>query len=223
MLRMGGELNGRVEVHGNFRDAEYPLFRQPRPVQAGLLEPRPERPEGHAGRRDADDRFPRAAPEGGPDPRRRHRPGHDARRTGAGSSSRSTPGSRAGAGLGMAVVRRIVDDYDGRSTSPPSPGRGRRSPLDAAFERRPAGRSKGEAMNTILIVDDEKSLLDLLTVVFKKEGYPVKTRSRHAAGFEILTEEDCRPPRLRHQDAPGRRHGRPPLRPGEAARPSRSS
>jgi two-component system response regulator PilR (NtrC family) len=41
-------------------------------------------------------------------------------------------------------------------------------------------------METILIVDDEKSLLDLLTVVFKKEGYAVRTALSAAAGFEIL-------------------------------------
>jgi DNA-binding NtrC family response regulator len=45
-------------------------------------------------------------------------------------------------------------------------------------------------MDTILIIDDEKSLLDLLTVVFKKEGYGVKTASSAAAGFEILAKEE---------------------------------
>ena len=63
-------------------------------------------------------------------------------------------------------------------------------------------------METILIVDDEKSLLDLLSVVFKKEGYGVKTALSAAAGFEILEKEavdlvitDIKMPR--------RRHGRP--------------
>jgi DNA-binding NtrC family response regulator len=44
-------------------------------------------------------------------------------------------------------------------------------------------------METILIIDDEKSLLDLLTVVFKKEGYAVKTAMSAAGGFEILAKE----------------------------------
>jgi DNA-binding NtrC family response regulator len=44
-------------------------------------------------------------------------------------------------------------------------------------------------METILIIDDEKSLLDLLTVVFKKEGYSVKTAQSAAGGFEILAKE----------------------------------
>jgi DNA-binding NtrC family response regulator len=44
-------------------------------------------------------------------------------------------------------------------------------------------------METILIIDDEKSLLDLLTVVFKKEGYAVRTAPSAAGGFEILAKE----------------------------------
>jgi two-component system, NtrC family, response regulator PilR len=45
-------------------------------------------------------------------------------------------------------------------------------------------------METILIIDDEKSLLELLTVVFKKEGYGVKTAPTAAGGFEILAKEE---------------------------------
>jgi CheY-like chemotaxis protein len=45
-------------------------------------------------------------------------------------------------------------------------------------------------MDNILIIDDEKSLLDLLTVVFKKEGYGVKTAPSAARGFEILEKEE---------------------------------
>jgi two-component system, NtrC family, response regulator PilR len=45
-------------------------------------------------------------------------------------------------------------------------------------------------METILIIDDEKSLLDLLTVVFKKEGYAVKTAASAAGAFEILAKEE---------------------------------
>jgi two-component system response regulator PilR (NtrC family) len=44
-------------------------------------------------------------------------------------------------------------------------------------------------MESILIVDDEKSLLDLLSVVFKKEGYGVKTASSGVQAREILEKE----------------------------------
>ncbi len=45
-------------------------------------------------------------------------------------------------------------------------------------------------MDTILIIDDEKSLLDLLSVVFKKEGYAVKTSLSAPKAFEILEKGD---------------------------------
>src|SRR4030042_1893448 len=44
-------------------------------------------------------------------------------------------------------------------------------------------------MENILIVDDEKSLLDLLNIVLKKEGYRVKTCLTPARGFELLDKE----------------------------------
>jgi DNA-binding NtrC family response regulator len=45
-------------------------------------------------------------------------------------------------------------------------------------------------MDTILIVDDEKSILDLLSMVFKKDGYRVVTNPGTAKAFEIVTSED---------------------------------
>jgi two-component system response regulator PilR (NtrC family) len=43
-------------------------------------------------------------------------------------------------------------------------------------------------METILIVDDEKSILDLLGVVFRKEGYQVKTNSGTPKAYELLDD-----------------------------------
>lgn len=45
-------------------------------------------------------------------------------------------------------------------------------------------------METLLIVDDEKSILDLLSVVFRKEGYRVLTNQGTAKAYEILADED---------------------------------
>ena len=45
-------------------------------------------------------------------------------------------------------------------------------------------------MENILIVDDEKSLLDLLAHVFKKEGYGVKTSLSGVRALQILEKED---------------------------------
>jgi len=44
-------------------------------------------------------------------------------------------------------------------------------------------------MENILIIDDEKSLLDLLSVVLKKEGYRVKTSLAPAKIFDLLEKE----------------------------------
>ncbi len=44
-------------------------------------------------------------------------------------------------------------------------------------------------METILIIDDEKSLLDLLSVVFKKEGYAVRTAQSAAGAYEVLAKD----------------------------------
>ncbi|MCJ7612535.1 MAG: response regulator, partial [Candidatus Aminicenantes bacterium] len=44
-------------------------------------------------------------------------------------------------------------------------------------------------METILIIDDEKSLLDLLAVVFKKEGYRVKTSLSASGALDLLEKE----------------------------------
>jgi DNA-binding NtrC family response regulator len=45
-------------------------------------------------------------------------------------------------------------------------------------------------MENVLIIDDEKSLLDLLSVVFKKEGYGVRTALSASKAFEIIDKED---------------------------------
>jgi len=45
-------------------------------------------------------------------------------------------------------------------------------------------------MQNILIIDDEKSLLDLLTVVLRKEGYRVKTSLAPTKVFDILQNEE---------------------------------
>jgi len=45
-------------------------------------------------------------------------------------------------------------------------------------------------MNTILIIDDERSLVDLLTVVFRKEGYVVKTNAGTPSVLKTIEEEN---------------------------------
>ena len=45
-------------------------------------------------------------------------------------------------------------------------------------------------MDKILIIDDEKSVLDMLNVVFKKEGYRVKKSLSAQKALELIDEED---------------------------------
>lgn len=45
-------------------------------------------------------------------------------------------------------------------------------------------------MEKILVIDDEKSILDLLGVVFKKEGYQVETSLSAAKGLELIEKQD---------------------------------
>lgn len=45
-------------------------------------------------------------------------------------------------------------------------------------------------MEKILVVDDEKSLLDLLSVVFKKEGYHVETCLSGKKGLDLIKNQD---------------------------------
>jgi two-component system response regulator PilR (NtrC family) len=45
-------------------------------------------------------------------------------------------------------------------------------------------------MEKILVIDDEKSILDLLSVVFEKEGYVVKTSLSATRAVELLGSED---------------------------------
>ncbi len=45
-------------------------------------------------------------------------------------------------------------------------------------------------MEKILVIDDEKSILDLLSVVFTKEGYAVKTALSAVKAFELIEKEN---------------------------------
>jgi len=45
-------------------------------------------------------------------------------------------------------------------------------------------------MDKILIIDDEKSIIDLLTIVFKKEGYSVLSSLSAPRGIELIDLED---------------------------------
>lgn len=50
---------------------------------------------------------------------------------------------------------------------------------------------KNESKGTILIIDDEKVILDLTSIVLRNRGYTVHTASDATSGMAVL--EECRP------------------------------
>ncbi|MFQ6110343.1 MAG: response regulator, partial [Candidatus Aminicenantales bacterium] len=45
-------------------------------------------------------------------------------------------------------------------------------------------------MDKLLIIDDERSILDLLSVVFRKEGYHVETALSASKALELIEKQD---------------------------------
>ena len=112
--------------------------------------------------------------------------------------SRFTARFAKGSGLGLAIVHRIVTDYNGeiRVSSEPRRGHDRVRP--------PAGANGGAVMSTaaqpaapaadrrpprILVVDDERSMRELLAIVLRREGYEVLLAENGRAAIELLERE----------------------------------
>ncbi|MCK7509685.1 MAG: hypothetical protein MZV70_40340 [Desulfobacterales bacterium] len=64
-------------------------------------------------------------------------------------------------------------------------------------------------METILIVDDEKNYLLVLSAVLEEEGYEVLTAPGGLEALEIHKASDARPGAHRHEDAGHGRHRAP--------------
>ncbi|MCK7466812.1 MAG: hypothetical protein MZU91_00795 [Desulfosudis oleivorans] len=223
ILRAGGELNGKVELLGNFRTPDVPYVGNAGQFKQVFWNLVKNAAQGHARGRAADPRPP-ASPD-----RKEVRvvvadTGRGLTRGGPGAPLRALL-FRVRERPRPGPVHRPQDRRRLRrpaSTSGPSPSEG--TEVVITLPRPPAGGAQGsDAMETILIIDDEKSLLDLLTVVFKKEGYAVQTGSVGGRRLRDPGQGRGRPRRHRHQDARHRRHGRPPLRPARTCPTCRSS
>jgi hypothetical protein len=85
-----------------------------------------------------------------------------------------------GTGLGAAIVYRLVEEH-GDASSSSSPGREPRSASSCRVAGRAPGRAsdrstaEGVRMNRVLVVEDEKSMRDLLSLMLRKEGTPSRS------------------------------------------------
>ena len=99
-----------------------------------------------------------------------------------------------GRGLGMAVVRQILDSYAGKIEVQSEPRVGTDVLIIAALPGDVPARRSGNGgrapMNTVLIVDDERSIVELLTVVLKKEGYAVLANPGAPSVYEDIEQKD---------------------------------
>ncbi len=66
--------------------------------------------------------------------------------------------------------------------------RGRRDDAGKTEESRPQDATGAEETQRILLVDDEKVLLDVYTLLLEAEGYDVTTRIGAQEGFEALVD-----------------------------------
>ena len=105
-------------------------------------------------------------------------------------SDRTLDRSQGGLGIGLAVVKRLVDMHDGQVIAR-STGIGQGSTFEIhlpLIENRSAARAEPEALNCppkrILIVDDNVDAADLLALVLRGEGHEVETVYSSEAALE---------------------------------------
>ena len=112
-----------------------------------------------------------------------------------------------GTGLGLAIVHRIVSDYGGEvhvtSRARHRHAGGGHAPAHRADNRRCTGdvelnmtteTQKGPPQTSVaparvLVVDDERSMRELLSIVLRRDGYDVLIAEDGAAGLELLRRE----------------------------------
>ena len=106
----------------------------------------------------------------------------------------STRKEKGGTGLGMSVVYGIVRNHEGYITISSTPEKGTDIMIYIPASRAEAEQIKeevfeeGTGTETILVIDDEKNVLDMLRNVLEGAGYTVFTESSSNAGLKRLKE-----------------------------------
>ncbi len=186
LLRNGSEVRpDHVDLAAHGRGAA-PVPGRPRPDHSGALEPRPQRARGDAGRRS-----PRRVAARARRGRGAHgaRPGPGDRERGPETDLRALPRA-GGAGHGA----RALDRLPHRARARRRHQRAQRTPAGHRVRGAPAaggaaGCGGGGALSRIMVVDDEKSMRELLAIMLRKEGYDVVTVEGRAQAAAVLATQ----------------------------------
>ena len=92
-----------------------------------------------------------------------------------------------GFGLGLAIVRQAVRSLDGRIELDSAPGEGTR--VRIVLERATRAR-EGAGVSTVLVVDDDPGVLDVVAFTLRREGYDVDEERDGARALDAARAHD---------------------------------
>ena len=95
---------------------------------------------------------------------------------------------RSGLGLGLSLSRKIVQRHGGRMWIEPAAGQGSRFVVELPGGRRARGVSI-DAGHSLLVVEDDESIRNMIEMVIDSEGYAARTARNGAEALAALDQE----------------------------------